>query len=400
MSAPKMSKTAMGAAIAIAPIVGAAATKVFVDFQNKALVTTQYECRSPRVPRALDDFRIVQISDLHDATFGYQNDQLAQVVRAAEPDLIAITGDLIHKDTIDSAMAFVRHATSIAPVVFVTGNHEPSSPRYPELREQLLSAGVTVLEDGIATDSSLGIGSIGGHLTVIGLADQLFSPWMERSEPDKLVEAKLDALLPLAEDAEAAEGARRRPFRLLLAHRPELIGSYAREGVDLVLSGHAHGGQWRVPGVGGLYAPSQGLFPKYDAGSFQEGETTLVVSRGLGNSGFPLRLNNRPEVVVVTLRVQDADSAIRDRVRDLAAVLRDTEDAKETKTTKAGGRNGTRAKTPEAKGLARQVLKEATKEAAIKEAPKVMEQLFAAAAPLVVSAIIGSTFLGKYRKDV
>ena len=88
---------------------------------------------------------------------------------------------------------------------------------------------------------------------------------------------------------------------VLLSHRPELFDTYVQKGVNLVFSGHAHGGQIRIPFVGGLVAPGQGLFPKYDAGVFAQGNTTLIVSRGLGNSIIPLRINNRPEIVIVTL---------------------------------------------------------------------------------------------------
>ena len=90
-------------------------------------------------------------------------------------------------------------------------------------------------------------------------------------------------------------------FQLLLSHRPEFMDMYVRYDIDLVLSGHAHGGQFRLPFLGGLYAPSQGFFPKYDAGLFEEENTKMIVSRGIGNSAFPLRFNNRPELVLITL---------------------------------------------------------------------------------------------------
>ena len=105
-----------------------------------------------------------------------------------------------------------------------------------------------------------------------------------------MVRAKLGALL---------EG--ERGYTLLLSHRPELFDVYSGCGVDLVLAGHAHGGQFRLPLVGGLIAPNQGLFPRYDAGLYTSGSTSMVVSRGLGNSVIPLRFNNRPEVVLVEL---------------------------------------------------------------------------------------------------
>ena len=90
-------------------------------------------------------------------------------------------------------------------------------------------------------------------------------------------------------------------YIILLSHRPELFESYVSCNIDLVLSGHAHGGQFRLPFIGGLIAPDQGIFPKYDAGLFTNGSTNMIVSRGLGNSIIPIRFNNRPEVIVIEL---------------------------------------------------------------------------------------------------
>jgi predicted MPP superfamily phosphohydrolase len=94
-------------------------------------------------------------------------------------------------------------------------------------------------------------------------------------------------------------------FTLLLSHRPEMFDTYVEKDVDLVFSGHAHGGQFRIPFVGGVFAPNQGLFPKYDSGIYSEGNTTMVVSRGIGNSAFPFRINNRPEVILVELDTEN-----------------------------------------------------------------------------------------------
>ena len=93
-------------------------------------------------------------------------------------------------------------------------------------------------------------------------------------------------------------------YVVLLSHRPELFNSYVENNVDLVFSGHAHGGQFRIPFIGGIVAPNQGVFPKYDAGIFTEGNTNMVVSKGVGNSIIPFRVNNRPEVILIELTVQ------------------------------------------------------------------------------------------------
>lgn len=402
MPLSKIGRRATSAAIAAAPVVGAMLIQAFVDFQNKALTVTEYEVRSKNVPATIDGFRIAQVSDLHDAEFGFQNERLIEAVRQSKPDLIAITGDLIHGDTIANAMAFVRHAVSIAPVVFSPGNHEPSSTRYPELRAQMMASGAIVLEDGVIGDAELGIAPrsylTAPSLTVVGMADQLFSSWLDRSDPESLTQRKLDELIPEAEEMEGTSSRRlpgRRPFRVLLAHRPELISSYAREGIDLVLAGHAHGGQWRVPGIGGLYAPSQGIFPKYDSGVHMEGDTAMVVSRGLGNSGFPLRLNNRPELVVVTLRSDGIGSDVKEALASAAASLPSASDALGEGNGKRGKGRGRKVRRPRMQPATKAFVKETAKTAVMNEVPEIAQQIVGALATVAISALVGKNVLGK-----
>lgn len=447
----------LAAAVAV-PVIGAVAARAFADHQNKSLVTTEYEVRSAHVGSALDGFRIAQVSDLHDACFGRGNEELARAVRRAKPDLIAITGDLIHERSMENALAFVRQAVTIAPVAFVPGNHEPATRAYSELRERLIEAGVTVLEDGIVTDEELGLGEVGASelvmlpgITVVGLADVSFAGWEGRADPEALAKRKLDGLLADAAETEGsrtrlsvggggkaamlgtmlANFVRLRPFRLLLVHRPEDFAGYARDGIDLVLAGHAHGGQWRLPVVGGVYAPSQGLFPRYASGKHAMGPTTMVVSRGLGNSDFPLRLNNRPELVVVTLRsdaagrrlgaiVAASDVVARrasgrsDRIAGVAGRVSDLASrAAATRWTADGGGPGrspvVRAveawpgrfalsdategqdgdEQPATRGFVRETVKGAVRGALVREAPNIARQVVGTVSPLILSAVIG-----------
>ena len=128
-------------------------------------------------------------------------------------------------------------------------------------------------------------------ITLIGLSDPNFTLKGDIfGEAPAMVSTKRNSL---ADDESS--------YSIFLAHRPELCESYARCNIDLVLSGHAHGGQFRLPFIGGLIAPDQGIFPKYDAGLFTNGSTNMIVSRGLGNSIIPIRFNNRPEVIVIEL---------------------------------------------------------------------------------------------------
>lgn len=235
-------------------------------------------------------FTIAQVSDLHNAEFGGGNRELLAILEEAEPDLIAITGDLIDSRRTDPApaLAFLEGAVELAPVCYVTGNHEfRAYDAYQDLKSQMEELGVIVLEN-----ESMVLEEV--PLRVIGLDDPSFGVRSDPSAtPEQILQGALTALAPQAGEEDLRT--------VLLAHRPEYVELYAQHGADLVLSGHAHGGQVRLPGVGGLYAPGQGFLPAYTSGLYQIGETSLVVSRGLGNSLFPLRVNNRPEVMLVKL---------------------------------------------------------------------------------------------------
>ena len=254
-------------------------------WENHAVRSNTVEVASEKLPAAFDGFTIVQISDLHNARFGKDQEKLVALLKAAQPDLIAITGDLIDKRRpgMQNALRFVERAGAIAPVLYVKGNHEAKSKGFPLLKEALGRLGVTML-----LDRTVSIERGGAHIALAGLSDARFVT-ADKTKFAAVSAEKLSAFLP-------KEG-----FTLLLAHRPELFAVYRAAGADLTLCGHAHGGQFRLPLVGGLIAPNQGLFPKYTAGLYREEGKCMVVSRGLGNSSIPIRLNNRPEVVKVVL---------------------------------------------------------------------------------------------------
>lgn len=257
---------------------------IWLLWANSSPAATQVTVASGALPEAFEGFKIAHVSDLHNAVFGRKNEKQLSLIRAAEPDIIAITGDLIdsrHTD-IDSALAFVEAAAEIAPVYYVTGNHE-SRLDFDEIEPRLIAAGARVLRNE-AED----IGRGGERIRLAGIDDPSFIRTGGTAE--ERAAAELEQL-----------GDGSGTFTVLLAHRPELVEVYAEYGAGLVLSGHAHGGQVRLPLLGGLYAPGQGLLPEYDSGLYSLGETQMVVSRGLGNSVAPLRVNNRPELVIVTL---------------------------------------------------------------------------------------------------
>lgn len=205
-----------------------------------------------------------------------------------QPDIIVITGDLIdsqHTD-IEIALSFAQEAVKIAPTYYVTGNHEASCSEYDTLKAGLETASITVLEDEVVY-----LERDGDVIALLGLADPNFTINGDLfGEVPAMVSTKLKGMYE-----------QETMYSILLSHRPELFETYAACGVDLVLSGHTHGGQFRLPVVGGLVAPDQGLFPQYDAGLFTDGNTNMIVSRGLGNSIIPIRFNNRPQIVLIEL---------------------------------------------------------------------------------------------------
>jgi len=255
-----------------------AAGIIWVLWANTAIEVNEWTVKSPDIPAAFDGLRIAQISDLHNTEFGPENGRLLELLRGAEPDIIVITGDMIdsRNTDVEVALAFAQRAVQIAPCYFVSGNHESRVPEWAELRRGLLDAGVTVLDGEFVP-----LERDGSQLLLAGV-----------SSPDFGGDFVGDL-----ERATAGEG-----YTILLSHHPEWMERYAECGADLVFSGHAHGGQVRLPFVGGLIAPNQGFFPKYDAGAFREGKTVMLVSRGLGNSIIPLRINDRPEILVAVLR--------------------------------------------------------------------------------------------------
>ena len=246
----------------------------WVLWANVAVEVNEWTVKSPELPTAFEGFRIAQVSDLHNTAHWPKT---VKALERAQPDIIVLTGDLIdsRNTDVDRALEFVRDAVSIAPCYYVTGNHESRIRDWPRLRQGLIDAEVQVLEDVGCT-----IERDGAAVTLLGLRDPDFG-----GDPARVLE-----------DLATGEG-----YTILLSHRPELFELYVRSGVDLVFSGHAHGGQVRIPFVGGLIAPHQGWLPEYDSGLYEQGGTAMLVSRGVGNSILPLRINNRPEIVVAVI---------------------------------------------------------------------------------------------------
>ena len=243
----------------------------FCWYSNSKLGVEKFEMESPKIERP---FRIVHLSDLHAKRFGAKNCRLVKAVIKQKPDIIVFTGDIIHlyrKPGEEAAIELVEQLVKIAPLYYVSGNHEMRYRNYREFSKKLADAGAIVLENEYVMVHGVALVGLGcAHL-------------------------KNNKIFEITPDFDT--------YKILLAHEPQFLRRYARAGYDLVLSGHAHGGQWRFPFTDqGVYAPGQGLLPELTSGEHILGDTHMIISRGLGNSEFPLRINNRPEIVVIDLK--------------------------------------------------------------------------------------------------
>lgn len=249
------------------------------------LSVSRYDLSSDRLPDAFDGFRLVQLSDLHGSEFGRDNKRLVRAVADENPDIIVLTGDFIdeNKDELPGVDTLVRQLVGIAPVYFVSGNHDWASGDIEALADTLNAAGVTFLRNEYIT---LERGS--DSIILAGVEDP-------NGRADMM---KPDELINIINDEHPGS------FIILLAHRNYWVEAYPDLQVDIIMCGHAHGGIVRIPGIGGLIGTNAELLPEYDAGVFASGRYRMVVSRGLGNSVSAPRFMNTPEIVTLILHTK------------------------------------------------------------------------------------------------
>lgn len=248
---------------------------------NSDLQIREFSIKSEKIPEVFNGFRIAQVSDLHNTEFGDGNKKLVEKLQRTDADIIVITGDIIdsNKTDVSVALAFAKEAIKLAPTYYVNGNHEAAKPAvYKKLKEGFAEIGIIMLED-----SSVDIKEGNDFITLVGINDPLFET------ENRNTYKRLENVIPHNEN-----------YKILLAHRPEYFDTYA-EFADLTLSGHAHGGQFIVPFAGGIVAPGQGFFPEFYDGLYSNNDSNMIVSRGIGNSIIPFRINNKPEIIVVKL---------------------------------------------------------------------------------------------------
>lgn len=255
------------------------------------LTVVPYSLQTEKVSHPV---RIAHISDLHSCAYGNNQSELLEAIARQQADLVVLTGDIFDGGRLDDqAVALLRGLKGKYPCYFVTGNNEYERGKngVSKIMAALKENGITVLNGGMA------VVDVGGEkINLCGVEDP--SAWengrkLYRSK-DASFEKQLSRVAKLADNGH---------YTVLLAHRPELFDDYCQMGFDLVLSGHTHGGLWRLPGQeGGVYVPGQGLFPTYTGGQYEQNGAVMIISRGLARESTAIpRINNNPELVIVDL---------------------------------------------------------------------------------------------------
>ena len=251
----------------------------YLYLERLAVAVRRYRVPVRALPAAFEGFTILHMSDLHDKEFGSGGSELITLLSGERFDLVALTGDLVigTRPMLTPALDLIAGLRRIsdAPIYSVSGNHDWRLERAAEFNERLREAGAHVLRN---TSAAVERGK--DRLWVVGVDD----PVTRR------------ALM-----SPALTGVDRHSPRLLLAHSPHPYPLAMKHGMDLMLAGHTHGGQVRIPVLGAAFVPAMGFFPRFDYGLYNSDPTTLIVSGGLGESGLPIRFNMRPEVSIVTL---------------------------------------------------------------------------------------------------
>lgn len=273
--------------LALAPIAMAGA----LLRQNKKIKVTKYTLPFKSLPIDFNNYKIAHVSDIHCDKVGYSDLSFLNKLRKFDPDIIVITGDILdsYKNNMDVAYNALCQLSSIATCYFVTGNHELRLDKErEELKLMLEKLNITYLSNNNIT---LSIGD--SEINLVGVEDYNYFKFKDNLYHRENFKNMLNKLFS------------NNKFNILLSHRPEKFNLYVEEKYDLVFSGHAHGGQWQIPFIGGIFSPTQGFFPEFYKGIHKKDNTTLVISQGLGNSSFPLRINNLRELILVTLKKED-----------------------------------------------------------------------------------------------
>lgn len=249
---------------------------LYILLTNDIVMLSRYEILSSKIPESFDGYKIIQISDFH--SNARLIDKTVKKIKNESPNIIVITGDLIDRyENFENVEKFLNMIRNIATIYYVTGNHEIYYKRFSQLKKLLNKLNVIILEN-----KNILLKQNNSFINLIGIND------ISHNKKDIV-----KVINNLKKDDK---------YNILLSHRPELFKKYLESKVDLVFSGHAHGGQFRIPFIGGIYSPGQGIFPKYTSGIYKEENTNMIVNRALGDSRISIRINNPRDIVLLTLK--------------------------------------------------------------------------------------------------
>lgn len=264
----------------------------YITYDNFQLDTEYIEIETDKLSKSFDGFKIAHVSDFHNRENEDFDKKIIASLEEANPNIIVVTGDLVDRTrtNVKVALAFAAKLVTIAPVYYVMGNHEATvqdnyNILFNDMLKKLEAMGVTLLRN----EQTKILLPDGANFNIYGLDEQYFY-----CGPDDIA----DVTAQFCDDFVIKED----EFNILLAHHPEQLPVYSDYDFDLVFSGHAHAGQFRIFGQG-ILAPDQGFFPEYTSGLYEMGETKLILSRGLGNSIFPFRLFNQSHLIITELKV-------------------------------------------------------------------------------------------------
>jgi predicted MPP superfamily phosphohydrolase len=273
-------------------ILTAVAVSIYLD--NSLLQVIQYTVMSDRIPQSFNNFKILQLSDLHSTSFGKGNFELLDKIEKQKPDIVVMTGDMVNTkdETFDVFLKFAEDIGNKYETYYVVGNHEQNLDERKQnyIFSKLKDTGIKVLNNQKA-EVRRGTDQI-----------NLYGMWFNlkyykgmNNPYTKDIYFDSAAMQKVMGDCDTSK------YSILLTHNPLYFDTYAGWGADLTLSGHIHGGMIRIPFKGGLLSPERELFPKYSAGKYCMEDKILIVNRGLGNGDFGIRIFNRPEISVITL---------------------------------------------------------------------------------------------------
>lgn len=268
---------------------------IISGIENRKLAVTHYQILSPKLPDCFQNCRLVVLADLHNASFGRDNQRLIQAIQEQKPDYILITGDMIvgkPEQSTEVPAHLIRELAKQYPVYYAKGNHESRAARYPDTYGTLWQDYQEQIRGCVTWLDNEHIELTRGNASVFLYGLDLEMKYYKRFRHASMAPGYLKEKLGWP----PSEG-----FRILLAHNPDYFPEYAEWGADLVLAGHLHGGMVRIPWLGGVISPMFLFFPKYDRGRYERDGHVMLLSGGLGNHTFKFRVNNLPELLVVEL---------------------------------------------------------------------------------------------------